>query len=266
MDLRAAANVGDTPKNAHRPKDRMPTIRRLLAATAAALTWVCASAGAQPASQASLYSRLALLAPSGNPEVQYHLGMFLNNGIGTAPDRAAAFKQFSQAAQAGHTLAAYKVGCYHAGQFPGVVPTDAALALQFKLRAAEAGYELAQLDVGTLFARRGEAGQAARWWESASRQGNLEATARLAHALSGDAAHAAKAYALMGLLKTMSPAAPKALLTRIDELQAQLTDQDKAAAAEISASWLQAKTPLTLQANDGAAAVPALLASLERRP
>lgn len=241
--------------------------QRLLATAAATLALACSGAWAQPASQASLYARLAALAPAGNPEVQYNLGMFLNNGIGTPPDRAAAFKQFSQAAEAGHLLAAYKVGCYFAGQFPGVVPPDLAQALKFKLRAAEAGYELAQLDVGTLYARQGDAGQSARWWELASRQGNLEATARLAHALSGDApAHRAKAVALMRLLTTMAPSAPKELLARLEDLQSRLTAEETATAADIGASWLQARSPLTAQAQQGMAAVPALLAALERRP
>lgn len=245
----------------------MRSIHRLLTATAATLALACSGAWAQPAAQASLYTRLAALASAGNPEVKYNLGMFLNNGIGTPPDRAAAFKQFSDAAEAGHLLAAYKVGCYYAGQFPGVVSPDAAQAQSFKLRAAEAGYELAQLDVGTYFARQGDAQQAAQWWELASRQGNVEATARLAHSLSGDPpAHRAKAYALMRLLKTMAPSAPKEMLARMEALHASLTDEEKATAADIGASWLQAPSPLTVQAHQGMAAVPALLASLERRP
>lgn len=247
----------------------MRPIHRFLTATAAtlALALACSGAWAQPASQTSLYTRLAALASTGNPEVKYNLGMFLNNGIGTPPDRAAAFKQFSEAAEAGHLLAAYKVGCYFAGQFPGVVPPDVAQAQSFKLRAAEAGYDLAQLDVGTYFARRGDAQQAAQWWERASRQGNVEATARLAHSLSNGApAHRAKAYALMRLLQTMTPSAPKELLARTEELQASMTDEEKATAADIGPSWLQARSPLTVQAQQGMAAVPALLASLERQP
>lgn len=225
------------------------------------------TASLQPATPESLYARLAALAPSGHAEVKYNLGMFLNNGIGTPPDRAAAFRQFSQAAEAGHALAAYKVGCYFAGQFPGVVPTDPAQALRFKLRAAEAGYELAQTDVGTHFARLGDTAQAALWWERASRQGSLEATARLAHALSIDgSADKVRAVALMRLVKTMTSTPPQPLLARLDALEAQLSDADKAAATTIGATWLQGKTPLTAQAQRGFAAVPALLASLEAKP
>lgn len=224
--------------------------------------------GAQGQSTAdtSLFARLAAVAPAGNADAKYHLGMFLNNGIGTTPDRAAAFRQFSEAAEAGHPLAAYKLGCYFAGQFPGVVPLDLAQALKFKLRAAEAGYQLAQLDVGTLYARQGDSAQAARWWEQASRQGDLEATARLAHALSVDAnADRAKTYALMRLLKTMTPSAPRELLTQMDALEARLTDSEKTSAAAIGAAWQTGKTPLTLQAQQGRTAVETLLASLEGR-
>lgn len=50
--------------------------------------------------------------------------MFLNNGIGTHRDNKAAFRYFSEAAEAGDVLASYKVGCYYAGQFKDVFPLD----------------------------------------------------------------------------------------------------------------------------------------------
>ncbi len=80
--------------------------------------------------------------------------MLFNNGIGVAQDNRRAFALFQAAAEAGDPLAAYKVGCYHAGQFPGVVPQDEEQALRYKLVAAEAGYSLAQVDVANIYMRR----------------------------------------------------------------------------------------------------------------
>ena len=113
------------------------------------------AAMAEDLSNEAMFSRLSALASGGNAEVKYNLGMFLNNGIGKARDNKAAFQYFSEAAESGHELASYKVGCYLAGQFPGTVPVNETAAHKFKLRAAEAGYDLAQFDAGCTL-RKGE--------------------------------------------------------------------------------------------------------------
>lgn len=242
----------------------MRIVKHLVASIA--IVALSGAALAQPApSSEVLFTQLKALAPAGNAEVQYHLGMLLNNGIGTARDNAAAFQQFSAAAAAGHPLAAYKVGCYLAGQFPGVVPLDPAEALKFKLRAAEAGYALAQQDVGIFYAKRGDVANAQVWLERASRQGSLPATAYLARELSGDlSADKTKGYALLQLLKARMPAPPPEMTERIAKLDAQLSDGEKAVAATLGASWVTGETPLTQQARSGTRALPALIASLER--
>ena len=209
-----------------------------------------------------MFTKLSVLAQGGDAEAKYHLGMFLNNGIGTARDNPAAYKLFTEAAAAGHELAAYKVGCYLAGQFPGVVPVNQAEALKFKLRAAEAGYELAQQDVGMIYGKQRDLQNATLWWERASRQGNVPATAMLANYLSSDASSdKTKGYALMLVLKQMTPNAPQPLLDRIANVEAQLTAEDKAKAEALRAAWLTAKSPLTVKANAGMAPVQTLLAS-----
>lgn len=242
----------------------MPAIQRLVASLVIAAL-PCSAVGAQTLSKEAMFTKLSALASTGNAEVQYNLGMFLNNGIGTGQDNRAAFKHFSDAAAAGHALAAYKVGCYLAGQFLGVVPVDEAGALKFKLRAAEAGYELAQQDVGIRYTKLGDFANAQLWLERASRQGNLPATAYLAQRLSGDvSADQVKAYALLLLLKERLPAPPQEMTERIAKLGAQLSDGDKAVAATLRTAWVTGETPLTLQAKTGLRSVGALIASLER--
>lgn len=242
----------------------MPRLHRIAAGLALALPLTLAfaqGAPAQPLSNEAVFKKLAALAPTGSPEARYHLGMFLNNGIGTPRDNAAAYKLFVQAAEAGHALAAYKVGCYLAGQFPGVVPVDEAEALKFKLRAAEAGYALAQLDVGTMYRKRGEVQNATAWWERASRQGDVQATALLAHQRVSDAsADKTQGYALMLVLKGLSPQPPQQLLDHIARVEAELSAEDKARAEGIRSGWLTGKSPLTEKAQAGMAPVHALIA------
>ena len=215
----------------------------------------------------ALFARLSALAPSGNAEVKYYLGMFLNNGIGTARDNKAAYKYFTEAAESGHELAAYKVGCYLAGQFPNTVPVDETEALKFKLRAAEAGYELAQYDVGMRFGKKRDIQNAVLWWERASRQGNLEATAYLANYFSHPSSpnpDLVKAHALALLLKSMMPEPTKELLAHITQLETKLSAEQKVESDAFRAAWPKGKTPLTLKAQTGFNALPALLTSLER--
>lgn len=242
----------------------MLIVKRLVASVAiAALS--CSAVAAESLSREAMFTKMSALASTGNADIRYNLGMFLNNGIGTARDNQAAFGHFSDAAAAGHALAAYKVGCYLAGQFPGVVPVDQAEALKFKLRAAEAGYALAQQDVGLHYARSGDAANAQVWLERSSRQGSLPATAYLARELSGDlSADKTKGYALLLLLKERMPTVPKEMADRMARLDAQLSAGEKAVAATLRTTWVTGETPLTKQAKAGLDSVPALIASLER--
>lgn len=239
----------------------MPTLSRLVASVAIALA-LSPAVPAQTLSHQAMFQKLSVLAQGGDAEAKYHLGMFLNNGIGTARDNPAAYKFFTEAAAAGHELAAYKVGCYLAGQFPGVVPVNAAEALKFKLRAAEAGYALAQQDVGVMYAKQQDLQNATLWWERASRQGNVPATALLANHLSGDASpDKTPGYALLLLLKELEPNAPQKLLEHIAKVEAPLTADDKARAGTLRAGWLTGKSALSVKADAGMAPVQTLLAS-----
>jgi hypothetical protein len=189
--------------------------------------------------------------------------MFLNNGMGTPRDAKAAFKHFTEAAESGHPLAAYKVGCYLAGQFPGAVPVDLAEALRFKLRAAEAGYDLAQQDVGEHFWRMKDIDSALLWWERASRQGSVKATAYLAHHEAGHPSQdPVRLYVLTMLLHQASPRPAKALLDQIAQSKAVLTAEQRTRAEASLASWSTGVTALTQEARAGIRRVTALLESL----
>lgn len=227
--------------------------------------FVTSLAHAADPSPETLFKRLNALAATGNADVKYNLGMFLNNGIGTAQDNKAAFRYFVEAAESGSELAAYKVGCYYAGQFAGIVATDEDSALKYKLKAAEAGYDLAQLDAGMHFGRKGDVANALLWWERASRQVNAAATAYLAHYFSGNVSpDKTKGLALLLLLKERMPTSTKEMLDRIAALESQLSSEEKLEAKRIRSSWFEGPTPLTAKARSGFAAVPALLASLEK--
>jgi TPR repeat protein len=117
-------------------------------------------------------ARIVVLAEAGHAEAQYHVGMFYNNGAGgMSRDPRRAFEWFRKAAAGGDPLGAYKVGCYYAGQFPGAVEADDDKALAMKLVAAEAGYSLAQSDVGNIYYNRRNFTEAVRWWKRATEQG-----------------------------------------------------------------------------------------------
>jgi hypothetical protein len=126
--------------------------------------------------QEALPARLEALADAGNAEAAYHLGMLYHLGIeGVAVDRRRALDLFRRSADGGNPLGAYKLGCYYAGQGGDVLAPDEALALRYKLIAAEAGYALAQMEVGRIYSNRGEGAQAVRWFEAAARQGDWTA-------------------------------------------------------------------------------------------
>lgn len=216
-------------------------------------------------SHEEMFERLSKLAAKGDPEIKYNLGMFLNNGIGTKRDQKAAFAQFSEAASAGSALASYKVGCYYAGQFLGAVTPDEDLAFKFKLVAAEAGYDLAQTDVGMTFAKRGDLPAAANWWERASKQGNNSATAFLAgYYLGKSSQDKNKGLALLLKLRETVPTLPKNVEDLLTAAEAKATPEDRIEAEKIRVSWVIERTPITIAARRGIAAVPLLLEQSDR--
>jgi TPR repeat protein len=223
---------------------RLPT---LLAAVALA-----APAAAQPA---DLPARLEALAARGHAEAAYHLGMLYNNGIGVTRDNRRAFALFRTAAAGGDPLAAYKVGCYFADQFPGVVPPDEAQALRYKRIAAEAGYALAQADVANILARRGDHAGAVPWWEAASRQGEPRALYNLSSAYlqgNGVARSPARAHAFFRLAHLHGRGSISAAAQRsLDEMAAAMSPAERVEADRIAETWVTGPTALTRLAREG---------------
>lgn len=123
----------------------------------------------------SLFQDMGSIASSGNPEAQYHLGMFYNNGIGTSKDIKKAFEAFQKSSDGGDPLGSYKVGCYYSGQGDGVVEKDQDKALKYKLIAAEAGYVRAQFDVALHYYYDKAFDKAISWWIRAADQGYPDA-------------------------------------------------------------------------------------------
>jgi TPR repeat protein len=220
------------------------------------------AAGGPSPSPETMFKQLATLASTDNADVKYNLGMFYNNGIGTPRDNQAAFRYFLDAAEAGNLLAAYKVGCYYAGQFPGVVPIDLQTSIKYKLRSAEGGYDLAQHDVGLYFSKEGKLPEALLWWEKASRQGHGPSTAYLAYYFSGtDSKNEVKGFALMLVLKEQMRTTSKELAEKLASAEATLSIDEKMQAERIKATWLIAPTSLTIAGRAGISVVPALLES-----
>ena len=144
----------------------MQSISRILRAALPFVAFVLVACGAP--SDTDLFQKLSALAEKGSAAAQYNLGMLYNNGIGTAQDTHRAFEWFEKSAAGGDPLGSYKVGCYYAGQFPGVVPIDYEKALEANLVAAKAGYFRAQQEIAGMYASKDNFQEAVKWWTAAA--------------------------------------------------------------------------------------------------
>jgi TPR repeat protein len=205
-------------------------------------------------------AQLLPLARSGQAEAQYHLGMLYNNGMGGAvQDSAQAFEWFSKSAAGGDPLAAYKVGCYYAGQFPGTVAPDEAQALGHKLVAARAGYALAQHDVALAYQRAGDPAAAGQWWEQAAAQGFAPAVYALSswHHAGG---RIPMAYTYFKLSQRVARGQISAKAQEaLDRMAEKMSPQELIEAEFRVATWLASPSELTRAARAPAARIEALL-------
>lgn len=207
------------------------------------------------ANDAANFSAMVRLANTGNAEAQYHVGMMHNNGIGTQQDPKQAFEWFRKSTASGDPLGAYKLGCYYAGQFAGVVPSDASEALKYKLIAAEAGYALAQHDVAILYDSQGNADQALKWWKRAADQGFPQAVFSLSMAYSagkGTPRDISLSYAYFKLSKVAPP-------KNVNEMAAMLSKPELEKAEKLVSEWRPQPTSLTIKARNGISAADELL-------
>jgi len=228
-----------------------PVISRLLLALVVLAVPIPASA-AEP-----LESRLTSMSRSGNGEAAYHLGMVYHLGLaGVAKDAKKAFELFKLAADAGDPLGAYKLGCFYDGQGEGVVKSNAELALRYKLRAAKAGYALAQQDVARHLLDRGDTKGALRWLEAAAAQDDLSALMVLAALHSGEApggfpkvpADRVKSFTYMLIAVREVPEMRKAFEK---EARAALVPNEYDRVMASVAAWREARTPVTQKADEG---------------
>jgi hypothetical protein len=210
-------------------------------------------------------AQLQPLAEKGNAEAQYHVGMLYSLGIGGASkDHKLAFAWFEKSTAGNDPLGAYKLGCFYAGQYAGVVVIDTDKALTYKLISAKAGYALAEIDVAGTYYRRGEFAEAAKWLQMAAEQGYPQAAMNLSTLYfegKGVARDLVKSYAW---LKFGYAAARQKLDARgqeaLDKIARDMTPADIAAADTLASGWRATPTELTVAARTPKPRVEALLA------
>jgi uncharacterized protein len=199
------------------------------------------------ASDADTLKAMVALANKGDAEAQYHVGMMYNNGIGTQQDPRQAFEWFQKSAASNDPLGAYKLGCYYAGQFAGIVTTDSNEALKYKLIAAKAGYALAQHDVAVHYAKQENFEEALKWWKMAGDQGFPDALFSLSRSYSagkGVPRDLSLSYAYFKLSKV----APK---KNVNEMASMLSKPELQNAEKLVSEWKPQPTALTLKAKRG---------------
>ena len=195
--------------------------------------WTLCAAYSAAAQSAGLQAKLEMLASKGDAEAQYN-----------------------------------KLGCYYAGQAPGVVKPNPQLALRYKLVAAKAGYSMAQWDVGTYSAAAGNHADALRWWERAALQGDPNALSLLVHAYStGDQLRqnheTAYRWFKIGEKATGSVGDVSLEATRV-RLAAPLTMSQRQRVEKLVVTWWSTATPWTIKARQGLSAAEYLVS--RRKP
>ena len=214
-----------------------------------ALAFSCLLIFSMPANanEADTFNAMVALANKGDAEAQYHVGMMHNNGIGTQKDPRQAFEWFQKSTASNDPLGAYKLGCYYAGQFAGVVTSDPNEALKYKLISAKAGYALAQHDVAVLYHRQGNSEEALKWWKMAADQGFPDALFSLSRSYSagkGAPRDLSLSYAYFKLSKVAPP-------KNVNEMAAMLSKPELDKAEKLVSEWKPQPTALTLKANSG---------------
>jgi hypothetical protein len=202
-----------------------------------------------------LFIKMKQLAENGDPEAQYHLGMFYNNGIGTTKNAPLAFEWFQKSAEGGDPLGNYKLGCYYGGQGQFIITLDQEKALQYKLVAAQAGYSLAQYDVANILLEKGDYLAAIHWLKSAGEQGSFAALNALFNEYyrGGNVKKDIySAYLYLNLAsKTANAAMPPHIKSIRDELSTKISANEKSKADKIIVSWKPKPSQLTIKALNG---------------
>ena len=207
-----------------------------------------------------LQTRLEMLSNGGNGEAAYHLGMLYHVGLGgVRKDARKAFQLFQLSAGRGDPLGAYKLGCYYDGQGEGIVEFDPKIGLKYKMIAAEAGYALAQHDVGLRLLKEDKLGEAMPWLEAAATQGDNGSLMVLSALYSGDLPAEipqppkdlvkSQAFALLATrgMEGLESAAKA-------EARKRLSADEHKRALSLVAAWREKRSPITEKADKGIAA------------
>jgi len=213
----------------------------------------------------ALFSQILGLAEKGNPEAQYHAGMMYHNGMGVRKNPAKAFEWFRKSAAGKAPLAEYKLGRFYDGQGEGIVKQDPAKALEHKLKAAKAGYMLAQHDVAALYMEQKNNAEAFKWVKAAADQGNpmsLYNVSMFYNEGLGTAKNPAEAYHYFKLAQLAARGEVNGnAKSALDKLAKDMTAEQRAAADKRVKEWKPQPTALTLQALQGARQAVALTES-----
>lgn len=228
-------------------------MRRLVQWTAAAMLLMSVTACGKAEAE-GLVPSLERLAEGGNAEAMYHVGMAYQTGSGVKEDKAKALDAFRKSAEKGDPLGAYKLGCYYDGQGEGLVANDAALALKYKLIAAEAGYALAQSDVASVYGRKGDVPAALKWLEAAAAQGYPGAlemlTALYYGSLPGVEPDTAKAVGYFRLFLDRTKPTDR-MRDWLAKVESGLSPDEKKRADDMVRAFQPKLTPLTIKAMAG---------------
>ena len=216
------------------------------------LLLISASSSAQ---STPLISALEDKAQNKNGEASYHLGMLYNNGVGVEKSPATALSWFETAAKYDDPLGHYKLGCYYAGQFGQVegLTLNPEEALKHKMIAAEAGYSLAQYDVGAAMFRQGKVEESLKWTHRAAEQGYPNALSALAALYQQEGAPQysdQKAYQALLKIQSMVPANPQ-LDNAIETIGAKLEASTRTELKNELADWQPKPTELSQLAAAG---------------
>lgn len=216
---------------------------------ALAIAWPCFAASE------TLFSDIEKLAQKGDPEAQYHLGMFYNNGIGTSQDTKRAYEWFQKSAAGADPLGNYKLGCYYSGQGNGVIAVDQEKALLYKLVAAKEGYVLAQYDVAEIYFHKERMNESIHWLKQAADQGMFNALYALSNLYyQGEkvAQDPYSAYLYLNLAaKVADSEMPPQIKSTLNELTSKISSSDKAKADKMIAGWKPQPSKLTTKAFNG---------------
>ncbi len=203
----------------------------------------------------TLFNRMLALAQKGEAEAQYHVGMMYNNGLGTQKSPREALKWFQKSAASGFALAHYKVGCYYDGQGAGIVEQNMEKALGHKLKAAQAGYALAQSDVAGLYWEKKNFSESFKWIKAAADQGNAKSLYNVSMFYKdgmGVEKDPVRAYAYFKLAQLSARGTVNAnAQNALDSIAKEMKAGEREQAEELVTEWKPQPTLLTQQAMDG---------------